>query len=105
MSAPPSVTRPDVGASAPDSSRSSVVLPEPFGPRMPTTSPVDTSSDTPSMTCPGSKDPGLHWREDPGLHWREDPGLHWREDPGLHWREDPGLHWREDPGLHRRGRP
>ena len=43
-------TRPRDGASNPASTRSSVVLPEPFGPRMPTKPPAGTRIDTPSST-------------------------------------------------------
>src|SRR6476659_3871919 len=50
---PSSSTSPAVGASRPPSSLTSVVLPEPFGPRMPTKAPGATSSDTSPTTRRG----------------------------------------------------
>ena len=47
---PSRVTRPLAGLRVPASRRSSVVLPEPFGPIKPMSAPVGTSSDTPWMT-------------------------------------------------------
>src|SRR5690606_4487404 len=47
---PSSSTLPADGASAPVSTRSSVVLPEPLGPSTPTTAPRATSSETPCST-------------------------------------------------------
>src|SRR5690606_3222982 len=47
---PSSLTSPASGVSTPASSLSRVVLPEPFGPRMPRRSPGETSSETPRTT-------------------------------------------------------
>ena len=50
---PSSATRPAVGCTSPSSIRTSVVLPDPFGPSSPNRAPVGTVSDTPSTatTC------------------------------------------------------
>ena len=45
---PSSATRPAVGCTSPSSIRTSVVLPDPFGPSSPNRAPVGTVSDTPS---------------------------------------------------------
>ena len=47
---PRSKTLPSRGASTPVATRSSVVLPDPFGPIRPTNSPSRTSISTPSKT-------------------------------------------------------
>src|SRR5436190_20303982 len=47
MSRPCQTTRPDVGTSNPANRLRSVVLPDPFGPRMPTISPALICSETP----------------------------------------------------------
>src|SRR6476620_11032217 len=51
---PSSRTSPAAGASSPPSSLTSGVLPEPFGPRIPTNAPGTTSSDTSPTTRRGA---------------------------------------------------
>jgi hypothetical protein len=46
MSVPSKITLPASGLSAPAMQLKQVVLPAPFGPSSPTTSPLDTSSET-----------------------------------------------------------
>jgi hypothetical protein len=49
---PPSATLPSPGWSTPETRRSSVLFPEPFGPRRPRTSPGAAASEMPSSTQP-----------------------------------------------------
>src|ERR1700689_596280 len=54
-SAPRKCTEPDVGSCAPTSTPSSVVLPAPFGPTMPTASPERSEKSSPSRTTSALK--------------------------------------------------
>ena len=55
MSTPSTVTDPASGVSKPATTLSSVVLPEPLGPRMVSSSPEATSSETPSSATTSPK--------------------------------------------------
>ena len=75
MSAPPTVTRPPSGVSKPATTLSSVVFPEPLGPRMVSSSPCATCSETWSSATTSPKrlaTPSMRRSADPPLALKGD---------------------------------